>query len=184
MRLNPKQVRFVSPVLPRGADRGGLRFVGKESNIQLVETALVVEGNLLKVSLLGLEVLFRRVMSEWSAVTIPYSRITHARQRNWPVLRLLALLLMLLSVTVCVGWVVFDFHRITMGIVVWLVLAFLGGYVTARLPGRYVIRFRDKAGRLRGVKFRIKSKQVRREFDRRLQEYRAAVRASAAGRAG
>lgn len=181
MRLNPKQVRFVAPFVTLGADRGGYRFVGRENNVQLVETALVVEGNLLKVSLLGLEVLFRRALSEWTAVTVPYSRISRARQRNWPLLRLLALLVAVLSAAVAAAWLVLDSRDVTVWILLYVVLAVLAAYCVVRIPGRYEIVFRDKPGRRRVVRFVIRSKKARQDFHRRLVEYRAAAQGAGGG---
>ena len=99
MRLDPRKVRFVAPMFHVGVFGGAVRFVGRENTVHLQETALVAEGNLLKVGLLGLEILFRRALAEWSAVTVPYSRITAARYVRFPLLRVIALVVLAL----CLG---------------------------------------------------------------------------------
>ena len=72
MRLDPKTVRFISPFTPSVFVQK-LRFSGRENTVQLQEAVLAIEGNILKVGLLGLDTLFRPVLAEWSSVTIPYS---------------------------------------------------------------------------------------------------------------
>src|SRR5215204_507603 len=94
MRLDPRKVRFVAPLFHVGMFGGAVRFVGKENTVHLQETALVAEGNLLKVGLLGLELLFRRALAEWSTITVPYSRITAVRYVRFPALRVVALVVL------------------------------------------------------------------------------------------
>jgi predicted membrane protein len=176
MRLDPKQVRFVR-TMNMSLQSGALQFVGKESNIQLLETALVVEGNLLKVMFLGFERIFRQALAEWTSVTIPFSRIDRAKQINWPPLRAFALILaMLLGLgTVLVfldkpsriGVVEVTFIPILMAVCI---------YVVFRVKGRYEVRYRTKDGRRRRILFTIKSKPIRKEFIRRLNEYRQAAK--------
>lgn len=156
MRLDPRLVRYVPPMLQVRTGRGVLRFVGRQSNVQLTETALVCEGALLKVGLLGLEVYFRGAVSEWSAVTIPYSRIDDARQVSWPWPRIVALVCVVLCIPTLWG-------------------PFIALYLVWRLRGHYRVRFRDKAGVGRAVRFRIRDKTLRAEFDRKLQAYRRAA---------
>lgn len=156
MRIDPKFVRYVPPLLQVRTDRGALRFVGRQSNVQLTETALVCEGALLKVGLLGLEVYFRGAMSEWSAVTIPFSRIDEARQVNWPTPRIIAALCVVLCIPTLYG-------------------PFIALYLVWRLRGHYRVQYRDKAGVERAVRFRIRDKKIRAEFDRKLQVYRRAA---------
>jgi hypothetical protein len=167
-----------------GVFGGAVRFVGRENTVHLQETALVAEGNLLKVGLLGLELLFRRALAEWSAVTIPYSRITAARYVRFPTMRVVALVV--LAACVGVPGVAFVFNPaagLTLSIAA-LVPALLAVYVTARVGARYVIRFRTRDGRRTKLMFRITSAKLRAEFDRRLREYReAAARYADAGRA-
>jgi hypothetical protein len=175
MRLDPRKVRFVAPFFHVGMFGGAVRFVGRENTVHLQETALVAEGNLLKVGLLGLELLFRRALAEWSAVTVPYSRITAVRYVRFPALRVIALAV--LAVCVVVPGVVSLFNPIG-GLAVAigaLAPALLGVYVAVRVSARYVIRFRARDGRQTKLMFRITSASLRAEFDRRLRENREAA---------
>jgi hypothetical protein len=175
MRLDPRKVRFVAPFFHVGMFGGAVRFVGRENTVHLQETALVAEGNLLKVGLLGLELLFRRALAEWSAVTVPYSRITAVRYVRFPPLRLIALAV--LAVCVVVPAVVALFNPIG-GLAVALGAlgpALLAVYVAVRVSARYVIRFRARDGRSTKLMFRITSARLRAEFDRRLRENREAA---------
>jgi hypothetical protein len=173
MRLDPKKVRFVLPTLHLGLSSSALRFVGHENTVQLSETALVVEGNLLKVGLLGIEVLFRRALAEWSSVTIPYSRITRARYVRVPFLRAIAIVLLLLSFA---GAALAMAEFPELGLLLGVGLGLLNGFLVIRIPARYVITFRGADGRPVVFMFRITSRKLRREFDRKLEEYRAAAR--------
>ena len=146
MRLDPRKVRFVPPLVPVGLRTESLRFIGKENTVDLQETALVVEGNLLKAGLLGIELLFRRALADWSAVTIPYSRITAVRYVRFPLLRLaaLAFLVVLFAVPTALAFlnpdVLLDIALVDFG------LFLLALYVSIRVPARYAIRFRARDG--------------------------------------
>lgn len=174
MRLDPKLVRYVTPFV-RLTGRSP-RFVGRENNVQLTETALVFEGDILKLSLLGFEILFRRALSEWSAVTVPYSRIDKARYSNWSVARIIAAVVLVLYVLLSVALFLTEpYHQAVTLLIIYAVPTVIAGYVLIRARGRYTVRYRGKDGRRRAILFRIKSKAVAREFDRRLQQYRAAA---------
>src|SRR5258708_7938205 len=82
MKLDAKDVRFVG-VLP-WFRRRGLRFVGRGNTIQLLETALVIEGNQKTIGLILIDLLFQQALSEWTTVTVPYSRVESCRfSRMW-----------------------------------------------------------------------------------------------------
>jgi hypothetical protein len=175
MRLDPRKVRFVAPMFHIGVFGGAVRFVGRENTVHLQETALVAEGNLLKVGLLGLEILFRRALAEWSAITVPYSRITAARYVRFPLLRIIALIVLALCLAVPPVIAVFEWPAgLALGIGA-IVPALLAVYVAARVAARYVIRFRARDGRKTKLMFRITSAKLRAEFDRRLRENRHAA---------
>ena len=93
MRLDPSKVRYVTPMFQAGIFSTPLRMVGRQNTIALLETSLVFEGNLLKIGVLGMELLFRAALAEWTSVTVPYSRIIRAKYVRFPLMRLLALLL-------------------------------------------------------------------------------------------
>jgi hypothetical protein len=175
MRLDPKKVRFVPQLFHLGLSEGALRFVGKENTVHLQETALVVEGNLLKVGLLGLEVFFRRALAEWSAITIPYARITKTRFVRFPAMRIIALTVLAACFLLpAIGFMVNPVIGLTEAIVA-VIPALLALYVALRVPARYVIQFRSRNGRRTKLMFRITSTPLRKDFARRLGEYREAA---------
>jgi hypothetical protein len=174
VRLDPKKVRFVSPWFNLGLITTTLRFTGRENTVQLQETALAVEGNVLKVSLLGLELLFRRALAEWSAVTIPYSRITKVRYQMFSPLRRWALIALVLIVAGAVG--LFLYEGDPGVILLGLLFGSPALVLTLILHGRVVIRFRAKGGRPTVLMLRIRSKKLRKEFLAKLAEYREAAR--------
>lgn len=176
MKLDPKKVRFVSPFAALGIFGDSLRFVRGPKTVQLQETALVVEGNVLKVGLLGLEMLFRAALAEWTSVTIPYARITRVRFKRFPLMRILSLL-------------VFPFWAL----MVWLsskggrgpamevfltglIPAVLAVYVFVRVSPRFVIDFRSRNGRRTRLLFHVTRRKLREEFARRLAENRQAAK--------
>jgi hypothetical protein len=73
MKLDAKDVKFVG-IIP-WVDRRSMRFVGRGNSIQLLETALVIEGNQKTIGLIVVDLLFQQALSEWTTVTIPYSRV-------------------------------------------------------------------------------------------------------------
>lgn len=175
MRLDPKKVKFISPMSPGVVSRP-LRFVGREKTVHLQETALVVEGNLLKVGLLGLELMFRRALAEWSSVTIPYSRITRVRYVRFPLLRLLSLVYLW-------GWPIFSilvalgpgFLAGLTGFLIGLIPGVVAVYVLVRVPPRFVIDFRTRDGQRSRLMLHVTPKPLLMEFAARLQEFRDAA---------
>src|SRR5262245_52597348 len=82
MKIAAKHVRFV-PVMPWFARRR-LRLIGRANTIQLLETALVIEGLEQTIGLFLIDLLFRGALSEWTTVTVPYSRIVRFKySRQW-----------------------------------------------------------------------------------------------------
>ncbi len=175
MRLDPRKVRFVPPIVHLELFGSALRFVGRENTFHLHETALVAEGNMLKVGLLGLERFFRRALAEWSSITIPYARINSVRFVRFPPFRIAALVVCFICLAIPLVAIIVDpIASLALGIGT-LIPFLLGIYVFFRVPGRYVIRFRTRDGRPNKLMFRITSKKLRAEFDERLQEYRDAT---------
>jgi hypothetical protein len=98
MKLDSRQFRFTVPFATFSARRL-VRLGGKRGSLHLQETALVAEGELLRFTfIIGLEWLFRRALSEWTMVTVPYSRIQAVRiSKLWP-LRVLSALFVIGSI--------------------------------------------------------------------------------------
>lgn len=173
MKIEGKQLRFSRPFVPRWRERR-LNFSGKKNSLQLQETALVVEGALLKVHFLGMERFFRQALSERTTVTIPYNRIEVAKARTPWVLR--AIILLLPFVLGCAGMcfpsegdsVAAFFGAIVLGVIALPLLLLL--------RTKYRISYRAKDGRRWGLYLRIKGRALRREFDAALQKQRTAAK--------
>ena len=71
--------------------------------MQLLETALVIEGHVKKLSFPFADSLFHRVLSEWTTVTIPYLRIVHWKYVPLYVTRAVVLLVAWLPVLFCLS---------------------------------------------------------------------------------
>src|SRR5262249_2821755 len=89
MKLEARHVRFLN-VLP-WFTRRRVRFVGGANTLQLLETALVVEGYRQRLFLPVADLLLRQALSEWTTVTVPYSRIVRHRYNRKILMRLLVL---------------------------------------------------------------------------------------------
>ena len=181
MKLGPKQVRFIRPFWPALFGRT-LRFAGRRNTIHLQETALVVEGEILRFHYLGIERLIARALSEWTMVTVPYSRIASVRYRSQITLRIaivaitaaLATLAMRLPWTAPSEWTAFDAVADALVLVPVIVLA---GLVWWGVRSSYALVFRSKDGTRIRLCFRIRSKVQRLAFDTVLRSYRDASRA-------
>lgn len=172
MRLDPSKVRYVSPMMQAGIFSTPLRMVGKQNTVALLETSLVFEGNVLKIGVLGMELLFRAALAEWTSVTVPYSRIVKAKYVRFPVARLFALLLAI--AVVAIGALALSQSPEAV-----VPVAFVGGgllvlclYMIVRIPPRFVLSFRSKAGRKTVLQFRVLDADLRRRFQDKLAEYR------------
>jgi hypothetical protein len=143
----------------------------------LQETALVAEGELIRFQYFGTEWLFRRALSEWTTVTIPYARITSVRFRRSS---MLALLLML-ATAVAVAWsatlyLVADDARAGMREAApWAISAVLVGGLTLLMRPSHRVSFRGKDGRSRILAFIVRNKRLRKPFLDTLAEHRAAA---------
>jgi hypothetical protein len=186
VRLDPKSVQFVTPGVGFGLSGTPVRFIRGRNTVQLLDTALTVEGNVLKVGFPVLELFFRAALTEWSAVTIPYSRIESARFVRFPFGRVLALLGIAVSLVVGVvaAFAVGDDNLA--GVIIFFSVVVFGACVIAAawVQARMVIRFRSKDGRRRWLMFRITRRELRREFERKLAENRRVARRFAGGRRG
>ena len=199
MRLDPKTVRFISPFTPSVFVQK-LRFSGRENTVQLQEAALAIEGNILKVGLLGLDTLFRPVLAEWSSVTIPYSCIALAEYIRFPLPRLLALIYLWLWPAIAglvlarlgyamigaaiapIGFVMAYFiprlHPVAAVLVGLFAgpLGLLAAYVIVRVPGRFRIDFRTRGNECSRLLFQVRERRLADAFGAKLKEYRKAVR--------
>jgi hypothetical protein len=85
MKLAGKELVFRLPQMRRSGR--WLRFLRRGNTIQLLETAVVVEGYQQRFTMPVIDAFFRRALSEWTTVTIPYSRILEYRFRSRRVIR-------------------------------------------------------------------------------------------------
>jgi hypothetical protein len=172
MRLGPKQVQFVRGFLP---SRREVRFGRRRNRVDLQETALVAEGELVRFHYLGLETLFERALCEWTVLTVPYSRIEQVRFTRREALRALSVMLLL------AGWAgawMLTFSKFSvlgvtlLGASVPLTLLLL--YLNLRLKPFYRLTFRARDGRPRVLRFWVK-KRLRSEFAAALAAHREAA---------
>ena len=64
MKIEAKHVRFL-PMLP-WFGRRRIHFVGKSNTLQLLETALVIEGQRKMLGLYVIDLFFQQALSEWT----------------------------------------------------------------------------------------------------------------------
>jgi hypothetical protein len=121
--------------------------------------------------------LFARVLAEWSALTVPYARITRIKYRRFPLVRLIALLYLVLGPVFCV------LVLLGPGGVWGALTAFLIGLVPGlpmililwRVPPRHLIEFRARNGTRTQLRLYISGRALRNEFVAKLNEYRTAA---------
>jgi hypothetical protein len=77
MKFDSRQVRFTWAFPWPGRQR--LRINHKGGTVQVLETALVVECYIRKLALPVVDYFFSQVLSEWTTITVPYSRIVKFR---------------------------------------------------------------------------------------------------------
>lgn len=182
MKLNPKHVHFISPFINLGQPGAIPRFVGKEKNVQLRETAFVIEGNILKVSFLGLDSFFQRAVTENTSLTIPYQRMQETRLVRWPLSRIIFLILSFVLPSLgCLFYFVIPFNSDLSGLMTFIFVFCIAStmvslYSIARIRPRHQIVYLDKQNKRRSLLFRISSKPLRTQFDQQLLLYLTAAR--------
>lgn len=171
MKFGPRDLRFTLPVW--ASFRGVIVFIGRRNTIHLQETALVIEGDLLRFRLPIIDWFVRRVFCEWTMVTVPYSRIVRHRYCRY---RAVKVLWWLLVAGVGALLLVFGGEYRGVGLVV-LVLCVLGLLLHFVFRPRHVLTFRGADGKRRLVCFRITSRPQRQKFTGLLKANLGAVRA-------
>jgi hypothetical protein len=181
MKIGPKDVRFSRTM--RHPWWRQLRFLPRGNSLQVQETGLVIEGYLQKLSLPIVDMFFRSVLSEWTTVTVPFSRILFLKTRSFVLLRVLLTLVAWLPL-VFVGFTLLTSRRRpgeSSGLLEFgLPLAALGALVTFifnwLLATRHCLVFEEASGSLALVCFRIKKAKLRRRFVELIQDHRRANR--------
>jgi hypothetical protein len=177
MRLDHRQVRFVTPFGLTLRRPNHIRLGGSRGHLDLQETAVVAEGELMRFSFLGTEWLFRRALSEWTTVTVPYGRITSVRYDRLVALRIVSILLVAVvaafSATLLLaegdpttGWTMAGFAAI---------LALLFGVLNLWMKPSYQVRYRGKDGRTYLLAFTVRAKRLRKPFLDTLAAHQAAA---------
>ena len=174
MKIEPRHLRFFS-MWPHVWWRR-LRFLPRGNSLQIQETGLVVQGHLQKLGMPLLDLFFRALVSEWSTVTVPYSRILFLRPRRFIVARVLLTLLACLPLLLYFGpWLVtaavnpgrvpLDGVTAYVALLLALLALVLGAYVDGwLLVARHYLLFEEPGGSLALLAFRIKSARLRRRF--------------------
>lgn len=174
MKIEPRHLRFF-PMWPH-VWWSRLRFLRNGNSLQIQETGLVVQGHLQKLSMPLLDILFRSMVSEWTTVTVPYSRILFLRSRSFVVWRVLLTLLACLPLLIyLVSWLIAtienrvrvrpdDFSLYT-SVLLGLLAGILGLYFNCwMLVPRHYLLFEQPGGRIALLAFRITKGTLRRRF--------------------
>ena len=175
MKLDARQVRFLPSFLPTWRTRT-LRLGGRGGSLHVQEPALVLEGELLRFRLIfGIEWLFRRALSEWTTVTVPYARIIRVRRtRAW----LVRILLILALIVTWGGMVLLIWLNPSMGMLLGLPVALmtvLFGYILLRVRSTVTVVYRPKSGRRTQVLVWVRRRALRQAFLAALSAHRAAA---------
>ena len=181
MKFGPKKLVFTWPAWT--LFRRFLVFVGRDNTLHLQETALVIEGDLVRFTLPVLDIFVKRALAERSMVTIPYSRILRFTRVRYVTVKVLWWLLAagLFAVYVPAVWDPLDPFWSSYMLVLIGLLLLLAGYLIHRfLRSRHALWFRGADGGRRLVCFCLTSAKERRRFAELLQANRDAVRALAA----
>jgi hypothetical protein len=177
MRLDHRQVRFVTPFALTLRRPNHIRLGGSRGHVDLQETALVAEGELMRFSFLGTEWLFRRALSEWTAVTVPYGRITAVRYDRLFALRIISILVVAVGAALSAALLLAEGDSTTgwAMAVFTAVLALLFGALNLWLKPSYQVRYRGKDGRIYLLAFTVRVKRLRKPFQDTLAAHRDAA---------
>jgi hypothetical protein len=182
VKLDPKQVTFRRPFLA-GLRAEWLTFSGRRNTVHLQETALVVEGDLVLFKFLGLERFFARAMSEYTTVTVPYSRLVAVKPGRKVIARTLVwlaaagALVMTALATLDAVWkqsssaafVAYGLMAAGVVLAAWFLLR--------RLRPTFTFRFRTRDGKKQAFAFAVRSMPLWRKFAAALKTYRDAAAA-------
>ncbi len=174
MKIEPRHLRFF-PMWPHPW-WWRLRFLRNGNSLQIQETGLIVQGHLQKLSMPLLDIFFRSMVSEWTTVTVPYSRILFLRDRSFIVWRVLLTLVGCLPLLIYLGGWLFAAietrdrgrpldYSLYIASLLGLLAAVLGLYFNCwSLIPRHYLLFEQPGGRMALLAFRIKKKKLRRRF--------------------
>jgi hypothetical protein len=179
MKIDAAHLHFAAPFLP-SPGRKRPWFIGGRNTIQLLETALVIEGYRKRLGLPVVDLFFQQALSERTMLTIPYSRIGQYRYSRrwgwrifWTILSWLPLLFPLALLAGRdpdpAGAVAFAVPLLFLGVVLTL-------YVNLRvLRGHNVLLFLEPDGRQALLRFRIRPRKLQQAFQKLLESNRKAA---------
>jgi hypothetical protein len=180
MKFGPKGLAFTWPAWT--LFRRHLAIIGRDNTLHLQETALVIEGDLIRFGLPVFDVFVKRAFAERSLVTIPYSRIVGLTRACYITVKALWWLLTI-AVFATIASTVWDPNNsgdslYYLGLVGLMLL--LQGYLMHRFfRSRHVLLFRRADGDRCVVCFCLTSRKRRRQFVDLLRTNRDAARALA-----
>src|SRR5262249_48435011 len=144
--------------------RKGLAFVGRQNTIHLQETALVIEGHLLRFKLPIVDRFIQRAFCEWSMVTVPYSRILRHTYRRYLIVKVLCWLFVA-ALAPLLGYAHLVLRVDLYSVMMPGLLLFLVGLLFHLLfRPRHFLVFRGADGKRYVVCFRFTSRKQRQQF--------------------
>jgi len=162
------------------------KFLRRGTTLQLLETALLVEGYRQRFYFPLLDRFFLRPLSEWTTVTIPYTRILDARHDSRAVAG--AVLAGLFALLAFVLWLPALFPEAAPRLVAWvaplvlvtpvamIVVAVTFYLYYVRLRGSNWLTYREADGGRAVLRFRFASRRTRLAFEEALERNRRAAR--------
>jgi hypothetical protein len=179
MKIDPRYVRFMPPFLTLPG-RPRLWFVGRGNTIHLHETAVILEGYLKRLGMPLVDLFFLRVLSEWTTVTVPYSRILSYRFINRRVLRYASFVVVWMLPALCLLTLLWETGDVSPMVYMAILLALLALLLTLYLRYRLLaprnhLLYQRADGRRVSVTFRITSRKRQEEFTALLESNRRAA---------
>jgi hypothetical protein len=179
MKIDAAHLRFAPPFLP-SLRRKRPGFIGRRNTIQLLETALVIEGYQKRLGMPVVDLFFQQVLSERTMLTIPYSRIVrfrYSRRWGWRILwTIVCWLPLLFPLALLTGYSPDREGAVALAIPLLFAGVVLTLYVNLRvLRGHNLLLFRQADGRQALVRFRIRPRKLQQAFQKLLESNRKAA---------
>lgn len=177
MKAGPKALWFVWPAWT--LFRRFLGFIGRDNTLHLQETALVIEGDLVRFRLPILDLFVKRAFAEHSLITIPYSRIVRFTRARYIAAKVLYWLLAaaVYALVFRTVWDTLDPEGSAYVLTLTGLLFLLIGYLVHRFfRARHVLVFRRADGTRCVVCFCLTRRKQRLRFVELLKANRDAAR--------
>jgi hypothetical protein len=184
MKLEAKQLRFLQVAFPRLTMRR-MFFVTRRNTLHAQETALVIQAYQRRLVMPLLDMFFWPVLSEWTTLTIPYANIESLCERRFVLPRLILSFLVWCPVLLFSYLVQLDARPNRSGplfdnvlvffllCLVALILTLLFNFLLMR-PCNYLV-FTQGNSKLALICFRIRQRNLQKEFLTKVNVYRRAV---------